>query len=164
MYGEQALILGFLGAMGFFSVIIPLALYILKSIGITALASNRGLENPWMGWIPVGDLYLIGKLLNSEMNLFGYQVKQLEIVFPAVMVGACVLGAVPLIGWLLGLASLVFGIAVLYYLFDMYTSNAVLFTVLSVIPGLGAIFIFAIRNNPPLNSVQPPGNGSDQYY
>lgn len=164
MYGETALflgLLGLLGAAGIFYLVIPLALYILKSIGLTALASNRRLENPWLGWIPVGDLYLVGLLLNSQMDLFGNKVEKLEIVFPAVVVGAYVLGPVPLIGWLLWLASMVFAIAVLYRLFEMYTSNAALFTVLSLIPGLAAILIFVIRDNPPLAPVQPPTNPNE---
>jgi len=157
MYGDETEFLAIMGAVGFVMFVVTAVFYVLKSLGISALAANRGLENPWLGWIPIADLYLLGMLVGS-MDLFGYKVEKLEIVVPAVMVGGCMLGMIPIIGWLLMLVLMVFSVMFIYKLFEMYTSSAVLYTVLSVLLGLWPIFIFIIRNNPPLTQGQYPGN------
>ncbi len=161
MYGGDAAYLGLLGALGFLWFIVFVVFYVLKSLGISALAANRGLENPWLGWVPVADLYLLGMLVGS-MDLFGYKVDKLEIILPAAMVGGSVLGMIPFLGWLLILAVTVFWVMFLYKLYEMYTTNAVLYTVLSIVFCLFPIFLFAIRNNPPL--AQAPNPNNNQYY
>lgn len=37
-----------------------IAAYVLSSLGIYTIAKRRGIRNPWMAWIPVVDLYLLG--------------------------------------------------------------------------------------------------------
>ncbi len=161
MYGGDAAYLGLLGAFGFVWFIVCVVFYVLKSLGISALAANRGLENPWLGWVPVADLYLLGMLVGS-MDLFGYKVDKLEIILPAAVVGGSILGMIPVLGWLLMIALMVFMVMFTYKLFEMYTTNAVLYTVLSLLLCLFPIFLFAIRNDPPL--AQAPNPNNDQYY
>lgn len=161
MYGGEAAFWGLLGALGFVWFIVLVVFYVLKSLGISALAANRGFENPWLGWVPIADLYLLGMLVGS-MDLFGYRVDKLEIILPAAMVGVLVLGRIPFIGWLITLVVMVFFIMFTYKLFEMYSSNAILYTVLSMLLGLFPIFLFVIRNNPLL--VQPQNPNNDQYF
>lgn len=37
-----------------------IAAYVLSSLGIYTVAKRRGIRNPWMAWVPVVDLYLLG--------------------------------------------------------------------------------------------------------
>ncbi len=161
MYGGEGAFLAAMGFLGFIWFVVFVVFYILKSLGISALATNRGFENPWMGWVPIADLYLLGMLVGS-MDLFGYRVDKLEIILPAAMVGGSLLGSIPLLGWLIMLAVMVFFIMFTYRLFEMYSTNAVLYTLLSVLLCLFPIFLFVIRNNPPLMQTQNPNN--NQYY
>ncbi len=161
MYGGEAVFWGLLGALGFVWFIVFVVFYVLKSLGISALAANRGFENPWLGWVPIADLYLLGMLVGS-MDLFGYKVDKLEIILPAAMVGNILLGSIPFIGWLIMLAATVFFVVFLYRLFEMYSTNAILYTVLSVLLCLFPVFIFVIRNNPLL--VQPQNPNNNQYF
>lgn len=124
--------------------------YVLKSVGITALAANKGLENAWLGWVPVADLYIAGQIV-GEMTLFGYRIPNLSLWLPVVMVGSVFLSWIPVLDVLVWIAALIFFIAFSYVLFNMYTSNALLFTLLGVILGLWPIFVFMIRDNQPLH-------------
>jgi hypothetical protein len=141
--------------------VIGLAFYVLKSIGLYTLANNRGIENSWLAWIPVADLYIMG-LLVGEMDILNYHLDNLGLWCPVIFVGGAVLGRIPVLGVVIQLALFIFAIYFLYKLLEKYTPQAVLYTVLSIIPGLFAIFLFIIRNNKIIQgdgpSAQPPAS------
>lgn len=145
MSGDM-LFLSLLGGMGVFAFIIGVVFYVLKSIGLMTLAANKGMENTWLAWIPVADLYVMGAIVD-KMNFFGFQFTNLGLWVPVIFLGGGLLGAIPVLGWLLMIFVFVFAVVFIYNLFNMYTPNAILFTVLSVFLGLFAIFLFVIRNN-----------------
>lgn len=151
--GEGLLSLAALGSIGIFFILVGIVFYVLKSIGLVTLAANKGIENAWLGWIPLADLYIAGVIV-EDMELFGIHVDNLGLWVPVVFVGGIILGGIPVIGWILDLAVFIFAIFFVYRLFGIYTENAVLFTVLSVLLGLFPIFIFVIRNNPSIGN--PP--------
>lgn len=151
-----------LGAIAvLFFTVIGLVFYVLKSIGLYTLADNRGIENAWLAWIPVADLYIMG-LLVGEMDILDYHLDNLGLWCPTIFVGGSVLGQIPTIGVLFQLLLFVFAVYFIYKLFEKYTPNAVLYTVLSVPLGLLGIFLFVIRNNQLIQgdgpSAQPPAS------
>ncbi len=128
-------------------VLVPLfiAAYILLSIGLFTMAKKRNVENAWIAFIPIfGHLYMLGKLVTPLK--FG----ETEIPNPPIflLVGAIVsivLNFIPLIGQLISLAFFVLVLFAFYRLYEMYSENALLYTILSVI-GLSPIFVFILRN------------------
>lgn len=141
MYGLFAL--GFIGV--FFLSIIGIVAYILTAIGLSKLGQKQNVENAWLAWIPIAQLYVIGALI-KEMKLGSTTIPRMELVLPLSALVVGILAAIPFIGWLLGLAYAVMMIYSLYLLFKLYVPNeAVLYTVLSAL-GLFAIFIFIIRD------------------
>lgn len=57
------------GAMiGFFLVFYLLALafsvvsYVLQSLGMYTIAKRRGIHNPWLAWLPVGNMWILGSI------------------------------------------------------------------------------------------------------
>lgn len=139
--------------------IIGLVFYVLKSIGLYTLANNRGIENPWLAWIPIADLYIMGMLV-GEMDVFGFHIDKLELWYPVAVVAGSLLCGIPMIGVLIWVALMIFLVLFLYKLYDMYSENAVIFTILSILLGLFPIFIFVIRNNA-LKAVVPAAASSD---
>ena len=133
------------------STIIFLIFYVLKSIGLMTMAANKGIENAWLAWIPVADLYIAGSIL-GEMDVFGNRLDNLGLWLPVVMVGGCVLAMIPFIGMLFSLAMMLFFLLFTYNLFNLYSpEQATLYTILSIF-GLWAIFIFILRNNQPISN------------
>lgn len=160
-YGALGAVLA-LGAIAFlFVAVIGLAFYVLKSIGLYTLAINRGIENPWLAWVPVADLYIMG-LLVGEMDIFDYHLDNLGLWCPVIFVGGSILSGIPFLGVLISIALFVFAVYFAYKLFEKYTPQAVLYTVLSIPLCLLPIFLFVIRNNQPLSgngpSAQPPAS------
>ena len=43
------------------------ATYVLRSIGLYTMAKNRGIENAWLAWVPVGNSWLLGQIAD-EVN------------------------------------------------------------------------------------------------
>ena len=53
--------------MGIFSILysmgvslVSIALYVLRAVGIYTIAKRRGINHPWMSWIPVVDYWVLG--------------------------------------------------------------------------------------------------------
>ncbi len=133
------------------SMIIFLVFYVLKSIGLMTMAANKGIENAWLAWIPVADLYIAGSIL-GEMDVFGNHLDNLGLWLPLVMVGGCVLAMIPFLGMIFSLAMMLFFLLFAYNLFNLYSpEQATLYTILSIL-GLWAIFIFILRNNQPVSN------------
>ena len=127
-----------------------IVLYVLMSVGLYRLATNAGIENAWLAWIPIGNLYIMGRLIDS-IQLGSIEVPSLHIVLPVAFVVFLLFRRVAVLGPVLSLFMYVFMIICLYYLFRKYSSDkAVLYTVLgAVLPFLLPIFIFAIRDRRP---------------
>ncbi len=149
----------FLAAVAGLSIIfmvVFVALWVLKSIGLAQMAKKRGIENEWLAWLPIADLYIMGSIV-EEMNLFGMQINNLGLWFPVVSLVGGLLGGIPVLGIILFIGVLIFQIAFIYNLFKLYTDQSAIYTVLCVFFAfLFPIFIFALRNN----SVLSPQNES----
>lgn len=129
--------------------LISVGLYILSALGLYKLAQNKGIENPWLAWIPVVNLYILGKIINN-LKVWGYDIPYIEVVLPVGCLVVYLLNNVPVIGFIASLAYVILTLIVLYRLYRMYKpDSAVLWIVLSIIiPFIIPIFIFIIRNNP----------------
>ena len=84
-----------------------IALYVLRALGLYSIAKRRGINHPWMSWVPVLDLWVVGcisdqyqyvvngNIRNKRKWLLGLSITMavLYIVF-AVLIGVAVFGAV----------------------------------------------------------------------
>jgi hypothetical protein len=131
--------------------IVAVVLYVLVSMGLYKMALNQRLENPWLAWIPIADMYILGKLIKN-LRIQTYEIPHIELVLPLGALVVAVLGNIPLIGWLINLAYIVLSLFALFKLYKMYKpEQAVLYLVLSIVlPFMGPIFIFMLRNNTPV--------------
>ena len=158
---------------------IGLTSYILMSLGLYKLAKNRGIDAPWLAWIPVGNAYIMG-CLSKDSPYIKKKFPKIHIVYPAATGGYLLLSIIltvvfiitsmPIfktgftgfdfgnvyiivyyaIIYLAALLIAAFGVFVMYHIYKVYDrSNAVLYTVLSAI-GLSFIFLFVIRNKQPV--------------
>ena len=84
-----------------------IALYVLRALGLYSIAKRRGINRPWMSWVPVLDVWVLGcisdqyqyvvngNVRNKSKWLLGLSIAMavLYIVF-AVLIGVAVFGAV----------------------------------------------------------------------
>jgi len=126
--------------------------YILFCVGLMKIAKGVG-EKPYLAWIPIINLYLIGKIgINKNWGLIltslGFMI--LITIFLINIFNPVDLTIISqIIGMLLASILLLSYIA-LHHIYDArsrYSHNMTIFTVLSF-GLLTPFFIFAIRNNP----------------
>jgi len=135
------------GAALAFLFILGIVAYVFTSLGLMTLAKNKGIENAWLAWIPIANLYILGLIVES-IKIGSWEIPQMELWLPVGVFGLGILGAIPVIGWICSIASIVFVGFTLHKLFSKYRpSQAVLFTVLSIVLGLFWVFVFVIRND-----------------
>lgn len=60
--GVLMLLLGFYGVVWGIMMLLGIALYIIRSLSVYTIAKRRGLENPWLSWLPVGHEWILGSL------------------------------------------------------------------------------------------------------
>ena len=134
----------FVGVLGFIFAVVA---YVFSALGLMTLANNKGIENAWLAWIPIANLYILGKIVET-VDIGTWTVPKLELILPLSVPALWLLNFIPVIGWLASIAVLVFYGFVLHKLFSKYRpEQAVLYTVLSIVLGLFWIFIFIIRND-----------------
>lgn len=158
MYNDAAAagIFALFGAFIFIFLLIGIVGYVLMALGLMTMAQKRGIDNPWMAWIPVANLWIVGKLI-GKMEIGGNTIEQPELILVIASVAPMVLGAIPVIGQLIGLASFIITLMAMYQLFKMYApNNAVMFIVLAVIFNILAmgIILFRIKDNEPVLAVE----------
>lgn len=154
--GSLLLVGGFVTVLFF---IIGVGLYILFALGLYGLAKTEGTGNEWFAFIPILQLYIMGKIL-GEVRIGNYNIPMLELVLPlssiAIPIAGRILDLIPFLGGLLKLvfniAIAIFSVVVLYNFYKRYKGEkALLMTVLSIILFfMGPIYIFSLRNERPL--------------
>jgi len=136
-------------------VLVSIALYVLFAFGLFKMAEKEKIEFSWLAFVPIAQLYILGKLI-MELKLFKFVIPKHELVLPIAPLVYMILGKVPLIGFLLWIATAVLEIAALYYLYKRYKGDsAVIMTVLSVVLFfMGPIYVFNLRDATPLDAEQ----------
>lgn len=165
------------------SMLLGIASYVLSAAAIYVISRRRGLHKPWLAWIPVVNVWLLGSLSDQ----YQYVVKRkntsrrkwllvLNLMKPVLYAGTIGFGvsafmsghyygidwedAVVALGFALPMAAAAVAAAVIRYiaLYDVFKSldpdNAVLFLVLSVLFGITEpFFLFFNRDK---DSGMPP--------
>ncbi|PKM65301.1 MAG: hypothetical protein CVU95_15980 [Firmicutes bacterium HGW-Firmicutes-2] len=155
MYNNGGAFLALFGGFIFIFLLIGIANYVLMAIGLMKMAQNQGIENPWLAWVPVGNLYIIGKLIRTiEFGANKYE--KAELILLIGFAATVVLGAIPLIGTLISLAYMVLSLMCMFKLYKMYAAeSATLFLILSIVFAIIApgIILFKIKDNTPVEVV-----------
>jgi len=145
MYRTGLLGWGLFAAGAAFWSILGIVAYVLTALGLYKMAQKQGEPNAWLAWIPIAQLYIIGKIV-KEVKLGTMVIPRMDLVLPLGALAIAVLSWVPAINVLISLAYYALFIYTLYLMFKKYVPDqAVLYTVLSAL-GLFAIFIFIIRD------------------
>lgn len=81
VYGGSAFVSGMLMAVFFFfvflfvAVAIPVASYVLHSLGLYSIAKRRGLRHKWLAWLPFGEAWLLGSISDQYQYVVKGKIK-----------------------------------------------------------------------------------------
>ena len=146
------------GITAFWSIssIVQLAVYIVSALAFFKLAKLRCMPYPWLAFIPLFNLYVIGYIgdtLKYNTAPFNRYLSDVPLAYalPILSIVSSMAWAVPFLGGLIsGILSLVVYLArvmVYLFVFQQYEPrNKFLFTLLSLIPVVGpALILYSIR-------------------
>lgn len=128
--------------------ILAIFLWILSSLGIMNLAKKNGLKNPWLAFLPCGNIYLIAKM---GFEIYANEEKRnsdLTWIALGLSIGTVVLSNRSY-SELINLASLVFNCIAFYNIFKKIHKNYVVFTVFTALTNasLGGVFLYFLTDN-----------------
>ncbi|GFP76561.1 hypothetical protein [Clostridium fungisolvens] len=139
-----------LGFFLFFFSIISLVLYIFMAYALYKMAVRQGLENPWVAWIPIAQLYILGKLIKG-LKIFDYEVPNIEIVLPVASIIFVVFRHVHILGTLVSLVNFILVLFALNKLYKLYKpENATFYTILSILGFTVPFIVFSLKDKDPI--------------
>ena len=74
--------------------------YILRSLGLYSLAKNRGIDAPWLAWIPVGNAYIMGCLCKASPYI-KKKFPKMHIIYPVVSGAYLLLAIIMSVGFII---------------------------------------------------------------
>ena len=94
-----SLLLGVAGILLAVSVVIlvlSIAVYVFEAVGIYSIAKRRGIKNPWLAWIPIGDYWIVGSIADQYRYVARGQVKNRRVILLSLSVANSVLSCASL--------------------------------------------------------------------
>ncbi len=140
--GMMAMFAG-LGFVLFIVAAIFIVFYVLFAIGLMKMAERMEIENPWLAWVPIANLYLLGKVV-GDIELFGNVIPYTEWI----LVATVFVSFIPFVGQILAFVGFIYIYIVYYKLFKMYSDGKeTLYIILTIFLHIAPIFVFLLRNN-----------------
>lgn len=71
-----------------------IACYVLTSLGLYTMAKSRGITKPWLAWIPVANLWLIGSLSDQYRYVVRSQIRNKRVILLVLRIAALILASI----------------------------------------------------------------------
>lgn len=165
--------------------VVPLAMFLLQGYSLYTIAKRRGIDKAWLAWIPVGCVWIIGKIYDdyqwrvnrqkrefarimfilSLVTVIGNMVVAFLYMIGAILsiigIGVLIMGFVAMLEVPLGVIGLIAIVLQYICLYDVMRScdskNLVLFFVLGLVFGILPVFLFLICKKDLGMNVVPEG-------
>ena len=189
---DEEMLLTVAGIIGIVALVIGLlaiVFYVFQSVGLYTIAKRRGIANPWLAWLPVGNYWIAGSIADQYQYVVNGAVKNKRKILLALNIASFVISGLVsgfyngmvlyagdgYLGTYLSMSSIVslltsgISIATLVFwhwsLYELYTSckprSNMLFLILGIFFGfLIPFFIFACRNK---EEGMPPRRDDPRY-
>lgn len=136
-----------------------ITLYLFQSIGLMKIADKLGTPNSWLAFIPVANMYILGKTVFEEawltwtlviLDIMNYAFPFTKFLLPGNSVNFAFVTS------MIRLALLILICVAFYKLYVKVSDKAVIMLIFTILTAglIGPIFLFAIRNNPVREQVE----------
>lgn len=113
-------------------ILIGAAFYVFYSFALYRLAEKRNIDLPWLAWIPIAQMYIVGKMIKS-IKISTLEIPMLEVVLPAAMLAFVLFRRITVLGFIISVVFYALLILSFYNLYRQYLpENAVAYTILSI--------------------------------
>ena len=128
--------------------VLAIVCYILISIALYRMASNRDIEYAWLAFIPLGNAYIQGMVI-EDFNIFNFTVPNAQYVLPMLPVVLYVLSSIGIPQTVAALVVFIISLFALYELFMILDEDTAKRNIIlsAVIPITTPFILFSLRDN-----------------
>lgn len=101
MFESEAALVGFLGTFLVIMLVLlvvlwayAIAAYVLHSLGLYKIAKRRGIHNPWLAWLPVGQAWILGSISDHYQYVAKGKQRNYRKILMGLEIGVLCLGLV----------------------------------------------------------------------
>lgn len=101
MFESEAALVGFLGTFLVIMLVLLVVLwayaitaYVLHSLGLYKIAKRRGIHNPWLAWLPVGQAWILGSISDHYQYVAKGKQRNYRKILMGLEIGVLCLGLV----------------------------------------------------------------------
>lgn len=87
------MVLGILGIVALVISAVAIVGYVLQSVGLYTIAKNRGIKNPWLAWLPIGNYWIAGSIADQYQYVVNGQVKNRRTILLALSIAGLVVSS-----------------------------------------------------------------------
>lgn len=83
-----------IGVIALIAAVLGLVFYVLQSLGMYTIAKRRGINNPWLAWLPIGNEWIAGSISDQYRYVAKGQVTNRRIIMLALAVASIVISGI----------------------------------------------------------------------
>ena len=87
------MIFGIVGMIVLVAGLIAIVGYVFQSIGLYTIAKRRGIANPWLAWLPVGNYWIAGSIADQYQYVVNGAVKNRRMILLALSIAGFVVSS-----------------------------------------------------------------------
>lgn len=157
---SDILVLGIIGMIFLFIMLIAFVFYIIKSIAFYKMANKLKIENSWLSFIPIVQFYILGKIAQRKAKI-----KNLEIILPVTCILAVIVqiiaNCIPIVGPIINIMVSLIYLAIFlyayYYVYALFSKgNEVVLTIVSGVFQIVTPFIMLIISSNEIDISENP--------
>lgn len=85
--------LGIIGLVMAVAGLVAVVLYIFQSVALYSMAKNRGIANPWLAWLPIGNYWIAGSIADQYQYVVNGQVKSKRVILLVLSIAGAVVSS-----------------------------------------------------------------------
>lgn len=83
-----------IGVIALIAAVLGLVFYVLQSLGMYTIAKRRGINNPWLAWLPIGNEWIAGSISDQYRYVAKGQVTNRRIIMLVLAIATMVLSGI----------------------------------------------------------------------
>ena len=123
---------------------LSIAMYILQSLGMYTIAQRRGIRNPWMAWLPVTNVWILGSIADQYRYVACGQIRNRRKVLLGMSIAMLALGLLFFGGYIALIVKLVMQVPELTYAVPEQIQGSVAAPMLWVLGIMLTVWVLAI--------------------
>lgn len=141
MAAAELFSMGMYGVVYLLQIALGIAMYVLQAWGLYTIATRRQLKNPWLAWLPVGNMWILGSIADQYQYVVQGKVRSRRKVLLGLTIALDVLAVILIVAMTGMLVNMIINIPEMEY---MPESEALALVLKPLLTSLGIMLVFGV--------------------